>query len=434
MACLALTAASAADPTTARAAAPAASALQGGPRQRHYQGTFIAEAHYRRPGDTRRYGSEQWYYTDGKGRVRLDWATWNEGDTTRFSESFLVIGDSVFNRNRPTSPWRLLAGERARLGRFHALAGLRSANHIEAHAHPRLGDVRDSVIIEPGRSATDTTTMLVVLHERDHQWRTLQRLVEVLTTAPPESLLATPTNPEPPESRDETFTDPPTLVQLAPGVWCAEMEGLDSRTLVVEFADHLAVAELAVGSKNGERLADALRTRWPGKPIRYALFSHHHPHYTGAARAMIAEGATIVATAGNEQFIRDFAARPFTIEPDRLARSPRAVSVRAFTGRTELADSTNRLVAIDFGPRSEHTDEFVVFWLPRQKLLFQSELGWVTRAGGALRPIRRAAAFLEWIAAEGLDVERIVQGWPMQGNERELTRARLAELVAEQKR
>ena len=429
MACLALPVAAAATP-----AAPATAAPPNSPRQLHYQGTFVAEAHYRRPGDTRRYGSEQWYYTDGKGRVRLEWTTWNEGDTTRVPESFLFIGESVFHRDAPTGPWRLLAGERARLGRFQALAGLMPGNRIEQHAHPRLGDVRDSVIFASGRAPTDPTTMLVVLHERDHQWRMTQTLVETRAAAPPESLLAAPTNPDPPDTRDESMTAPPVLTQLAPHVWCAEMEDIDSRTLVVEFANNLAVAEIAVGSKNGERIVDALRRRFPNKPIGHALFSHYHPHYTGGLRALIAEGAVVATTPGNEAFVRGVVEYPFTLEPDRLARSGRVLAVRPFTDRVELHDDSTSLVAIDYGARSEHTDEFVVFYLPRQKILFQSELGWVRRPDGTLRAIRRAAALLEWIAAEGLDVERIVQGWPMRGNERELTRERLAELVAEGKK
>ena len=67
------------------------------------------------------------------------------------------------------------------------------------------------------------------------------------------------------------MTAAPKIVPIAPGIWAAEMEDIGSRSLIVEFADHLAVLEFAVGSKNGERLADAARARWPGKPIRYDL-------------------------------------------------------------------------------------------------------------------------------------------------------------------
>ena len=212
------------------------------------------------------------------------------------------------------------------------------------------------------------------------------------------------------------------------------MEDIGSRTLIVEFADYLAMVEFAVGSANGERLADAARRRWPQKPIRYALFSHYHPHYVGGVRAMIAEDATVVTTPGNEALVRRMAALPFTIEPDRLARSPRPLKIRTFSDRFELADSTNQLVAFNYGTRSQHTDEFVVFWLPRAKILFESSLGWVRTADGKLRASSRTAPLLAWADEQKLEVDRVVQSWPMRGNAPELSRAELDSLIHAPKR
>jgi hypothetical protein len=395
-----------------------------------YAGTIDYEGHYRRPGETRRFESEQRYYTDGLGRARLDWATWAKGDTARAPESFLVIGTGVYHRDSPSSPWRSLEGVRARLARFQVEAGFRTRDRIEARAHPRYGDVRDSVVFRP-RPGADT--MLVVLHELGSRWRLEQRLAESSDVPFPESLLANPTSPLPAKPDPEALGTEPVIVPLAPGVYRADMEDLDSRSLIVEFADHLAVAEFAESSRNGERLVDALARRWPAKPIRFALFTHHHPHYTGGLRALIAAGATIVTTPGNEAFVREIAARSFRLDPDRLAREPRPPSIRTFSDRIELADSSNRLVAIDYGERSEHTDEMVVFWVPRAKLLFETELGWFWR-DGVLRASSRAGPLLDWIAEQGLDVDRLVQGWPMRGNEWEVARERLARLVVEGRR
>jgi glyoxylase-like metal-dependent hydrolase (beta-lactamase superfamily II) len=212
------------------------------------------------------------------------------------------------------------------------------------------------------------------------------------------------------------------------------MEDIGSRTLIVEFADHLALIEFAVGSSNGERIADATRRRWPGKPIRYALFSHYHPHYIGGIRAMIAEGATVVTTPGNEALVRRMSTLPFTIGPDRLARSPRPLKLQTFSDRFELADSMNQLVAFNYGMRSDHTDEFVVFWLPRAKLLFEASLGWYRAADGNLRASRLTSPLLAWADEHKLDVARVVQSWPMRGNAPELSRAELDSLVQSAKR
>ena len=116
----------------------------------------------------------------------------------------------------------------------------------------------------------------------------------------------------------------------------------------------------------------------------------HHPHYVGGLRALIAEGATVVTTPGNEALVRQIAAFPFRLRPDRLARSPRPLSLQTFDKRYELSDPTNRIVAVNIGDRSQHTAEFVVFWLPQARLLFETEQGWVT-VNGTVRASRRAA-------------------------------------------
>jgi hypothetical protein len=421
------------------------------PIQARYEGTLDLEAHFRRPGDTRPYHSEQRYAWNGKDRCRVDWTLWEEGDSTRSPESYLVAGDSVFYRPDPGSRWRLSTGPKARLDRLAAEAGIPGALLRDAgtrlaadtpsldirrgrlerlallRAHPRLGDARDSVAYTFDGKEPVPARMLLVLHERDQQWRLRQRRVEWKEAAVPESLLRSPAAFEPGDAV-ETMTAEPKIVEIAPGVFAAEMEDIDSRSLIVEFADHLAVIEVALASRNGERLVDAAKRRWPSKPIRYALFSHYHPHYAGGLRAMIAEGATIVAPAGNEAFVRGVAALPFTKEPDRLAKNPRPLSLQTFSDRYELSDASNEIVAINYGSRSNHTDDFVVFWLPRSRVLFETELGWVM-AGDKVRASRRAAPLLQWIDEQHLDVQRLVQSWPMRGNVPTMSRAELAALV-----
>ena len=419
----------------------------GKPSQLRYEGTVWLEGHFRRPHEIRPYHSEAVYSADGRGRARVDWTTWADGDSTRVPESYLVVADRVFHRDAPEKPWQLLAGERRRLGRIQAEAGIPSEMgrlsqsgggeimfdgprfvYAAQHAHPRLGDVVDSVEYTYEGKEKMPKDALVVIHERDGQWRLLQHAVGSPKSDVPDSLLRMPTTYDATAADDDSITGEPKIVPVGPGLWAMDMEDIDSRSMIVEFADHLALIEFAVGSPNGERLVDAARRRWPGKPIRYALFSHHHPHYLGGVRALIAEGATVVTTPGNEAYVREISTYLFDSEPDRLARNPRPARIRTFADRLELADSTNQLVAINYGELSQHTDEFVVFWFPRAKLLFESELGWV-RVDGKLRASRRAAPLLAWLTEQKLDVARIVQSWPMRGNEASQTRSELEALV-----
>jgi glyoxylase-like metal-dependent hydrolase (beta-lactamase superfamily II) len=295
-----------------------------------------------------------------------------------------------------------------------------------------LGDVTDSLTFEyergPGFVPGRTT---VVLWEREHNWKLEQHKVSGSGDVPPDSLFAAPKSFEP-EVETNAITPDAAVLSIAPGIWLIDMPDLETRSLVVEFADHLAVIEASTGSANGERIVDVAKRHWPSKPIRYFLFSHFHPHYLGGVRAFIAEGATIVTTPGNESVVRKAAARPFTMEPDRLARSPRAPDIRVFSKRIELADSTNTLVGIDIGERSDHTAEFTIFWLPRQKVVFEAEQGWAS-ADGKTRAIRRTKKFLQTLQEENIAADRFAQSWPMKDAPASLTRAELDSLLVPRK-
>ena len=413
-----------------------------------YVGTLDYEAHYSRPGETRRYQSLQRFWTDGARAARLDWYTWAAGDSMGEPESYLVAGDSVFHRDAPGRRWQLLTGERAELGRLQAEAafpellshdkrvGALSATSRRDHvmlldatrAHPRLGDVHNEVRYTYD-DKPEPATLRQTLYLRDSNWK-LEATRAGSATSNEDSLLAAPSAFDPPE---QEISSPPVLTPVADGVWSIDMEDIDSRSLVVEFDRDLAVIEAAVGSANGERIVDTIRSRWPDKPIGTFFFSHHHPHYLGGLRAFVAEGATVVTTPGNESYVRRLARLPFRTAPDRLAKRPRALRLRVFRDRFTLADSSQRLVAVDIGKASDHTAEFAAFWLPRAGLVFETEQGWVTVAD-TLRASRRAATFLRALSERGIQPERLVQSWPMRGNRAEVSRAELDSLIAARNR
>ncbi len=406
-----------------------------------YDGTLYFEAHFRHPGDVHPYHSHAVYVTDAVGNARLDWTTWEAGDSVRVAETYLLTQGRVVHRDAPGQPWQEYTGSRARQARLQASAGLpapleiitraepdkggvwqRSGGQLSRYtflqAHPRLGDVRDTVFYGYKRGDRAPDSLALALTMRGANWRLTARRTAWSRDALPDSLFALPgaIAPAPPEEDDETLERVPAFAQVADGVWSLELNDIDSRTVVVEFADHLAMLELAASSANGERIVDAAHQMWPNKPIRYALFSHYHPHYTGGLRAAIAAGATIVTTPGNEAFVRHLATLPFKTAPDRLERHPMPVHVTTFVDSIVLGDDRNQLVAYNYGERSMHTDEFVLFWLPRQQLLFETEMGW-SKANGTVRAGRRARGLLTWIAEKHFDVERILQGWPMRDND-----------------
>ena len=86
-----------------------------------------------------------------------------------------------------------------------------------------------------------------------------------------------------------------------------------------------------------------------------------------------------------------------------------------------LSDASSTLELIDVGAVSDHTDEYVVFYLPEHRLLFEGDLGWLPSGEADAFAGQRARRLLALI--EGLDrqVERVVQSWPLEGQRRVAT-------------
>jgi glyoxylase-like metal-dependent hydrolase (beta-lactamase superfamily II) len=190
--------------------------------------------------------------------------------------------------------------------------------------------------------------------------------------------------------------------QLAENVWMVRGGGYWS--LVVGYADHVLVVE-APGGGTGEVLSK-IRELAPGKPVRYVIPTHHHDDHAGGMRDYIAEGATIVTTAGNRSYFERMArARP-TIRLDALARAPRPPRFEILADRRRVFSGGGPTVEIrDIGP-SPHADEMLIAWLPDQGILFQGDL--LNLAAGIVYPNTANATtahFAQWLDRTGLEVK-----------------------------
>ena len=52
---------------------------------------------------------------------------------------------------------------------------------------------------------------------------------------------------------------------------------------------------IALGHRRG-------KTKYPGKPIRYLVLTHHHMDHTGGTRTFMAEGATVIVPSPDKAY------------------------------------------------------------------------------------------------------------------------------------
>ena len=164
---------------------------------------------------------------------------------------------------------------------------------------------------------------------------------------------------------------------IAPGVHVVRYVPGGYNVLCAEFADHLVVVETPEGNSRAglaEQVIAFIKQSLPGKPIRYAVPTHHHSDHVGGIRGYVAEGATIISTRGNESLLKRLSARRSSISPDALDENGAAPKFAILPGeKMVLQDETQELRLYRIGP-TPHVASILIAYLPKEKILFQTDL------------------------------------------------------------
>ena len=134
---------------------------------------------------------------------------------------------------------------------------------------------------------------------------------------------------------DTLYYDPATsqglrFQEIAPGVLLTQ--GATHNSMVVEMADHLIVFDAPVNDTYSQWVLAELKKRYPAKPVRTLVLTHHHMDHSWGTRAYLAQGATLVTNTGNGALFRGMAQAEHS-------RSPALATVGKFEPKiTEVAD------------------------------------------------------------------------------------------------
>ena len=162
----------------------------------------------------------------------------------------------------------------------------------------------------------------------------------------------------------------PELVDIAPGV--SQSRGVSHNSVVVEMDKYLVVLDAPINEQFSEWMIKASKARYPGKPIKYLMLTHHHWDHTSGARTYVAEGATVVVGPGNKaHFARMFGA-PGTALNDRLHNNPRAAQIIEVKDKHVLKD-TKREVGF-YVIETQHSTGTLIAFVPDAKLGFVTDL------------------------------------------------------------
>jgi glyoxylase-like metal-dependent hydrolase (beta-lactamase superfamily II) len=209
---------------------------------------------------------------------------------------------------------------------------------------------------------------------------------------------------------------PPAVTKIAEDVYMLNgLAGGTHNIMFVAFNDHILVLEapeqIFYGSNSVQALAKIKETV-PGKPIKYLVLTHHHADHAGGFREYVAEGATIVTTAGNKSFLEKATALQSSLLPKWSLDNKLKIELVENKKRV-FQDDKHVVELYDIGP-NPHANEIIVAYLPKEKILFQADL-LNPAANGSIGIAQDATvSFAEKLQQLGLQIDKIygVHGRP----------------------
>lgn len=199
----------------------------------------------------------------------------------------------------------------------------------------------------------------------------------------------------------------------SPNIHFISLKHSDDRVMVVEFDDFLLVAEAPLNSANGELIIQEAKKIAPKKPIKYFVFGHFHSHYIGGVRAFIHKGAKIFCSVHNQQYLEYLAQTSHHLSPDSLDIQPKKLLTQLIKDSLNINDGKFEMKLFLISKQSAHTVDYLIYYFPKEKLLFQDDLIWIKREGAIKKAGARQIGLYNAIKELNLKVDTIIQSWPV---------------------
>lgn len=215
---------------------------------------------------------------------------------------------------------------------------------------------------------------------------------------------------------EEEEAEPQVVVKkIANNLYTIDLLHVDTKVMLVEFRDFLLVIDAPLTSANGELILREAEKAAPGKPVRYYAFGHHHAWYLGGVRPFIHRGTTVLCRRENIDYVTYIAEAPRTLQPDSLHLYPRPLVTQQLDSVTTITDGSFEMKIFFIGAASQHTNDYVLFYFPSERLVFEDDLAWLPAEGPLPKAGVRQVALYQAIRKLGIDVATIIQAWPVGG-------------------
>ncbi|HXS36159.1 MAG TPA: hypothetical protein VN721_05625 [Flavipsychrobacter sp.] len=272
------------------------------------------------------------------------------------------------------------------------------------------GDVTDTLVY------TDYVAYQGVSYAKDIHIQKIHGIQDEVTMSANGIVKEMPTLLEKPKDytikEDENTPETVSSEKMADHVYCINLPQAESKVGLVEFKDFLVVIDVPLSSDNGELVIQEAKKIAPGKPIKYYTFSHHHPWALGGVRRFIYDGATILTRPEDTSYLQFLATAPHTLKPDSLQQQPKPLITEILDSSKTISDGRFEMKICYIGKQSTHTKDYVIYYFPSDKLIFENDLAWISKEGPLKKAGKRQAGLYDYIKDSGMDVTTVLQNWP----------------------
>ena len=196
-------------------------------------------------------------------------------------------------------------------------------------------------------------------------------------------------------------------------------------SIVVDTADGIYVIEPVLHSHRSELAIEAIKEKFPGKPLLGIVATHHHMDHLGGLRAFAAETGKVFIGSGGADFVNKSLSVKNTVFPDALDRHEGDVEVVSVADNMSVGEGEDAFELLTYS--TPHTEDMLLVYFPAIKALVVGDIlnGEMVDAlrfySPEIREIlgRRAKALNDFIESNGLDVETLltIHGGAVSANE-----------------
>jgi glyoxylase-like metal-dependent hydrolase (beta-lactamase superfamily II) len=114
------------------------------------------------------------------------------------------------------------------------------------------------------------------------------------------------------------------------------------------MSDYLIVFDAPINDGYSQKVLAELKKRYPAKPVRTLVLTHHHMDHTWGTRAYLAQDVTLVTNTGNAALFRGMAQASHTRSPDMPSAGKIDPKITEVADRLTLTDGKRNVHVLAF--------------------------------------------------------------------------------------